>query len=81
MSIRTVVRVCGRLRRLCVLLRRELEAAVTAARSVADPRAWGHPEVVGWAEIGEDLGVSRQAAQKRWKRVDEPWSRALPADD
>jgi hypothetical protein len=48
--------------------RRELDQAVWAARSGPDP--------LSWADIGQAVGMSRQAAHERWgqpaRRVDSP---------
>jgi len=51
-------------------------AAVRAARTPNDARAYWHPEIVSWAEIGQATGISRQAAEKKWKHLNPAGVRA-----
>jgi hypothetical protein len=44
-------------------LEEEIDTAVAEAEAVMGMRAYGY----SWAEIGSRLGITRQAAQQRWK--------------
>lgn len=44
----------------------EVTAAVVAARTPDEAARYWHPEIPTWGDVAEALGVTRQAAAKRY---------------
>lgn len=62
---RRVTEDCGDIEALAGLVDLSAELEITMARAIAGLVASGH----SWAEIGRVLGVTRQAAQQRYSRL------------